>query len=223
MAQPNKASQYGDPKSQNDVNKSSAEPADRTNPPMSSEKGSPKPDTTAVVTQVTKPNSTPVNADSNPTDPLQDPEGSSTTPSTGEAPTTPDNGTIDQPGESGSTDNPANADQTTPGENDNGTSANNNGVVPPPDLSDKQGLELSINETSNFDTYMARRELRKSLETAIMKATENNRSRELLILQNLKTYYFNVLSIRSICNIFLQLNLGAELPVILKNIPKEES
>lgn len=220
MAQPTKASRYGDPKSQIDVNKSSAEPADRTNPQTSSEKGSPKPETTAVVTQVTKQSSTPVNADSVPKDPETDPEGSTTTPTEEPAPTDSTNGTIDQPGESGSTDNPANADQTNTGDQDEGTSANNNGV-PPPNLSDKQGLELGINEIPNFDTYMTRCELRKVVDKAIMKATETNNSRDLLILQQLKTYYFHVMSIRAICNVLLQLNLDAELPVILKNISQE--
>ena len=54
-------------------------------------------------------------------------------------------------------------------------------------LNDKYGLELSINEIPNFDVFVTRCELSNAIDKAIQTATESNNSRELLILQRIKT------------------------------------
>ena len=218
MAQPNQASQNQDPVARLDELERSAEPADRTtaqgaNSPQS---GSPKPDTTAVVTQVNRQDNVEVNADSTPQDSNTDQGDSATDPNTAPAPTGANAGTSDQPGESGSTDTPTDANQKGEDGNDDDTSANNG--VKPPDLSDKHGLELSINEIPNFDAYCTRCELANAIDKAIEAATESNNSRVLLILQRIKTYYINVLSIKSICSLILQFQLGVKLPVILQKL-----
>ena len=218
MAQPNQASQNQDPVAKLDELERSAEPADRTNAQgaNSSQAGSPRPDTTAVVTQVNRQDNVQVNADSTPQDPSLDQGASATDPNTAPAPTGADAGTSDQPGESGSTDTPSDANQTGENGNDNDTSANNG--VTPPNLNDKHGLELSINEIPNFDVFCTRCELANAIDKAIQSATESNNSRELLILQRIKTYYFNVLSVKSICSLIMQFQLGVELPVILQKL-----
>ena len=213
MAQPVQA-----PTNQDQVNRNerSAEPADRTNTQANSSQGSPKPDTTAVVTQVTKQGSTPVNADqpaqgSNPRD------GAATDPNA--AAPTEASGTSDQPGESGSTDNPTDGEQQNGDDNgDEGTSANNG--VPPPPMSDPHGLELSINEIPNFDKYVTIQELRNLIDKVIQDEEKNGHknSRELLMLKRYKRLYLNTQSISSICKFLKDLNLGIELPVTLKKI-----
>ena len=216
MAQPNQASQNQDPVAKLDELERSAEPADRTNAQGANNSGSPRPDTTAVVTQVNRQDNVQVNADSSPQDPALDQGGSATDPNTAPAPTGADAGTSDQPGESGSTDTPTDASQTDDNGNDNDTSANNG--VEPPNLDDKHGLELSINEIPNFDVFCTRCELSNAIDKAIQTATESNNSRELLILQRIKTYYFNVLSIKSLVSLIMQFQLGVKLPVILQKL-----
>lgn len=214
MAQPKQASQTQDALSQLDNLERSAEPADRTNTQADNSQDSPKPDTTAVVTQVTKQGSTPVNADQVPQG--DDPNGTATDPN--DSAPTDASGTSDQPGESGSTDNPTDDDPNSDGKRDEGTSANNG--VPPPPLSDLRGLELSINEIPNFDVYVTREELRNMIDK-IIQSTEKNgdkNSRELLVLREYKRKLFHLMSIRSICSFLLNLNLGVELPPILKKI-----
>jgi hypothetical protein len=218
MAQPNQASQNQDPMSRLDELERSAEPADRTNAQgaNSPQSGSPKPDTTAVVTQVNRQDNVQVNADSTPQSQNTDQGDSATDPNTAPAPTGADAGTSDQPGESGSTDTPSDGNQKNESGNDNDTSANNG--VTPPNYSDRHGLELSINEIPNFDAFCTRCELANIIDKAIQSATESNNSRELLILKRIKTYYLNVLNISSICKLILQFQLGVELPVILQKL-----
>lgn len=218
MAQPNQASQNQDPVSRLDELERSAEPADRTNAQgaNSPQSGSPKPDTTAVVTQVKRQDNVQVNADSTPQDPNMDQGDSATDPNTAPAPSGADAGTSDQPGESGSTDTPTDDGQNSEDGDDNDTSANNG--VKPPNLSDRHGLELSINEIPNFDAYCTRCELANAIDKAIETATESNNSRELLLLQRIKIYYLDVLSIKSICSLILQFQLGVKLPVILQKL-----
>lgn len=217
MAQPNQASSNQDPVSKLDELERS-EPADRTNAQgaNNSNDGSPRPDTTAVVTQVNRQDNVQVNADSTPQDQNTNQGDTATDPNTAPAPTGAAAGTSDQPGESGSTDTPSDTNQPDNGNKDNDTSANNG--VPPPDLNDKYGLELSINEIPNFDVFVTRCELSNAIDKAIQTATESNNSRELLILQRIKTYYFNVLSIKSICGLIMQFRLGVKLPVILQKL-----
>lgn len=220
MAQPNQASQNQDPVTQLDEIERNAETADRTNTQgaQSSQGGnSPQPDTTAVVTQVQKQANPTVNADSTPQDQPQGPGGTATDPATANtsAPTDGSAGTSDQPGESGTSDNPSDADPNAK-DNDNQTSANN-GIVAP-NTSDLHGLELSINEIPNFDSYVTRCELRNAIDRAIQYATETNNSRELLILKKFKNKYFHLVTIRTICSILSQFRLGVKLPVILQKL-----
>lgn len=218
MAQPAQAPNQ-DPVSKLDELERSAEPADRTNPQADNSQGSPKPDTTAVVTQVTKQGSTPVNADQ-PANQDSNPNGGAATDPNASAPTEA-SGTSDQPGESGSTDNPTDGEQQNGDDNkDEGTSANNG--VPPPPTSDPHGLELSINEIPNFDQYVTKQELRNMIDKVIQREEKNGHknSRELLILKNYKRLYFNTQAIRAICQFLLGLNLGFELPVTLRQITK---
>lgn len=220
MAQPNQASQNQDPVARLDDIERNAETADRTNPQgaQGSQGGnSPQPDTTAVVTQVQKQQNQTVNADSTPQDQPQGPGDAATDPAAANtpAPTGGDAGTSDQPGESGTSDNPSDANTNEQGE-DNQTSANNG--IPAPNTSDLHGLELSINEIPNFDSYVTRRELRNAIDKAIQYATESNNSRELLILKKFVNQYFHVVSIRTICSILSQFRLGVKLPVILQKL-----
>jgi len=220
MAQPNKASDTNSD-NQDIKQKQSSESADQTNTSGSSIKSmnTKKPDTTAVVTQVTNDKGVAVNADSIPTDANQetDPatDGDDTTNSDTASSTDASSGDMDQPIDSGTSSDQSNEDQ--PSEGDDNESSANNGV-PPPDLSDPKGLELSINELPNFDVYCTRCELLDAFDKAISRATESSNSRELLLLNRIKTYYFNVLSVKSLCDLILQLHLGVELPVTLKQI-----
>ena len=216
MAQPAQAPNQ-DPVSKLDELERSAEPADRTNPQADNSQGSPKPDTTAVVTQVTKQGSTPVNADQ-PANQDSNPNGGAATDPNAPAPTEA-SGTSDQPGESGSTDNPTDGEkQNGDGKEDEGTSANNG--VPPPPMSDPHGLELSINEIPNFDQYVTKQELRNLIDKVIQNEEKNGHknSRELLMLKRFMLLYFNTQSVSSICKFLRDLNLGIELPVTLKKI-----
>lgn len=219
MAQPAKASDTN-PEDQ-DTKKRPNESADQTGASVIpvTDKSTAKLDTTAVATQVTNDKGVPVGADSIPTnaDQNSDPASDGNNATDPEPSSSTDEGSDigDQTGASNSGDDSSDVSQQDEGD-DNDSSANNG--VPPPDLSDPQGLELSINEIPNFDVYCTRCELLDAIDKAISKATESSNSRELLILKRIKTYYFNVLSIKSICSLILNLQLGVELPVTLRKI-----